>query len=80
MIHFSDNEDLLLGFYQANLNVNQVRRKVSRLLEIDLDLSESEHYSDLSFDTDTLIVNRTIFTEDLLELIDFGIMIHIVDY
>lgn len=80
MIYFGDN-DILIAFNQIDQESEKVLKKVNKILGTELEIVESDFYDDIgSFELDTIIVKSNVFIEDLLDLLDYGITVYIIDY
>lgn len=80
MNYFGD-DDSTIGFFPVDLDPDKVLKKINIILESEFVGLESNHYDDVgAFEADTIVINANLFTDDLLDLIEYGIYIHIVDY
>lgn len=80
LYHLSDTE-ITVGFFQSELEPQKVAKKLSKILGTTFEVVSSAHYEEVgSFETDTLIIRSNIFSEDLMDLLDYGIAIYIIDY
>jgi hypothetical protein len=81
MIHHLSDEDVVIGFYQVEHDVKKVAKKLSHILGSTFEPITSDKYEEVGdFEIDTLIIRSNIFTEDLIDLIEYGIALYIIDY
>ena len=81
MIHHFSDDDNTVGFFQVNQDPVKVAKKVSIITGSTFLPIKSDRYDDVgSFERDTLIIRSNLFCEDFIDLLDYGIAIHIIDY
>lgn len=81
MIHYFSDDDNTIGFFQIDQDPNKVAKKVSVITGTTFNPIKSDKYEDIgSFEVDTLIIRSNLFTEDFIELLDYGIAVYIIDY
>lgn len=80
--HFNDySDDKIIGFYQINVDPKKFISKFNKLYGSSFITADIDHYSDIGdFQIDTLVIHKNYFCDELMELLDFGIYIYIVDY
>lgn len=80
LYHLSDDE-ITIGFCQVDLDPAKVAKKLSKIFGSTFEVVTSNRYEEIgSFETDTVIVRSNVFTEDLIDLLDYGIAVYIIDY
>jgi hypothetical protein len=80
LYHLSDDE-ITVGFFQVDLDPPKVAKKLSKIFGTTFEVITSNRYEEIgSFEVDTLIVRSNVFTEDLIDLLDYGIAVYIIDY
>jgi hypothetical protein len=80
MLYFGDDE-IIIGFSPSDQEPDKVLKKINNIIGMELVPMESNNYDDVgTFENDTIIINSNLFDEDFLELLEYGIYIHIVDY
>jgi len=79
--YYEPNEEIVIGFFSVDLEHKKAIKKISKLMGYDFTVLETDKYSDVGdFNHDTLVLNSKYFCEDLLEILDYGISLHIIDY
>lgn len=83
LTHFIDTENNknIIGFYSVKQDPLKVLKIISSFQGSVYEPIEHDHYDELgTFNIDTLIVSEKLMTDDMLELIEYGIMIYVVYY
>jgi hypothetical protein len=79
--HFRDEDESVVAFFQVNQDPKKVIKKLNSLTNTSFEIIKNDQYEDAgSFPIDTLIIHSNLFTEDLLELIAYGVCVYIIDY
>jgi hypothetical protein len=81
MIQHLSDDDITIGFYQVDQDMKKVAKKISSLLGSTFEVVTSDKYQGVGdFEIDTLIIRSNLFSEDLLDLLDYGIAVYIIDF
>ena len=79
--YFEDNDaEISVGIFAERSKPENIAKKVGSILGYDLhEVMDTDKYSDMSFGTDTVVIPSKYFSEDLFQLLDYGIFIYVVD-
>ena len=80
LIYFSDlDEEIHFVLYEERANITKkIISFLSQSFGKEFEEVNSDWAEDYTFDRDTLIIKVNFFNEDLLELVELGVDIHIV--
>ncbi len=84
MQYFQDEaDDTLIALISINQDAKKTIKKLNKLLSKDFIEKETNtsKFDGLAdhFKLDTIIVNRRDFTEEMLEMLDYGVFVFVVD-
>ena len=74
-------DDIIIAYYEVDIPADKVIKKISQITGYDFEQTKEDIYSDLNdFTHDTLIIKSSIFIEDIMNIMDYGVLIYITDY
>lgn len=81
MIHHFSDDDIVIGFFQVDQDPKKVCKKISAIIGTTFEIVKDDKYDDVgTFSIDTIIVRSNVFCEDFIDLLEYGINVHIIDY
>jgi hypothetical protein len=79
MLYFSDLEETSFAIFEENESkTKKILLFMSDVYGKDFEEVSGDDLDDYIFETDTLVIESKYFTEDILELTEMGVEIHII--
>lgn len=79
MQYYSDlDEEIYFALWDENNKSKEILTFLTRAFGREFEEIDDDWADDYNFETDTLLIKANLFNEDILELIEDGVEIHII--